>query len=267
MQIAAILPSMVEIAHAAAEAIMDIYLSPQAKEREPTAAKVDGSPVTRADLAAHTLITSALRALPEPLPVVSEEDAASHAFRAACGRFWLVDPLDGTREFMAGKDEFTVNIALIEGSSPVAGVVAAPALGMIYYGAPGHGAWREGPDGHRRLTVSRPALHEPLRVIASRSHLDPFTERYLAQLGPHSLLQAGSSLKFCRIAEGSADLYPRFGPTCEWDVAAGHAVLRAAGGQVVALDGRPLAYGKADVTNPPFIATGGDIPAMETNLP
>lgn len=250
-----LLETMVDIARAAGDAIMGVYGAQCAPHACDAYRKQDGSPVTEADMLAHDLITSQLRALKGNLVVVSEEDPSSHPHRTSSGSFWLVDPLDGTKEFLSRTGEFTVNIALIEQGSAVAGVVVAPAAGLTYWGAPGVGAWRDAGAGPIPLAVDPGGARTQLRVIASRSHLDDDTRAYLRTLGAHTLVQAGSSLKFCRIAEGSADLYPRFGPTCEWDVAAAHAVLEAAGGQVTCLDGLPLRYGKSSVVNPPFIAT------------
>jgi 3'(2'), 5'-bisphosphate nucleotidase len=171
-----------------------------------------------------------------------------------------VDPLDGTKEYIAGRAEFTVNIALIEEGRPVVGVVAAPALGFVYAGVPGAGAWRDSGYGPQKIEVSPLSSDSPLRVVASRSHFDAATQAYLAKLGPHLFLHAGSSLKFCRVAEGAADLYPRLSPTCEWDTAAAQAVLEGAGGQVACMDGSPLRYGKPAPLNPPFIAIGKGVP-------
>ena len=216
--------------------------------------KPDGSPVTRADLSAHRALVAGLAALTPDIPVVSEEDAKSHSRRLPRGRYWLVDPLDGTREFLARNGEFTLNIALVEDGQPTLGVVSAPALDEVFWGGRGLGA-------HRRSGASIAAIHvapapaaRAWRAVASRSHMDDDTRAYLRRLIPYELLRAGSSLKFCRIAEGSADVYPRLGPTCEWDTAAAQAILEAAGGVVLQLDGAPLQYGKTDVLNPGFVA-------------
>jgi 3'(2'), 5'-bisphosphate nucleotidase len=248
---------MLRIAREAGAAIMDIYKAGTELCANGLAQKEDGSPLTRADMLAHQLIASGLAAVEGTLPVVSEEDSASLVHRTPHGRYWLIDPLDGTKEFLTRSGEFTVNIALIENGVSVAGAIVAPALDLAYWGALEEGAWRDAGDGPQRLAVSTPAPQERLRVIASRSHLDEATREYLDSLGQHLFVQAGSSLKFCRVAEGSADLYPRFGPTCEWDVAAAQAILEAAGGRVVCLDGAPLRYGKRDILNPPFVAFGG----------
>lgn len=224
--------------------------------------KRDGSPVTQADLQADRCIRTRLAALLPGLSVVTEETAQSHAL--ADGRFILVDPLDGTREFIAGRPEFTVNIALIEDGAPQAGAVYAPALEKLYIA--GEQAYfallasdRSMPslDALQPITASAVPAQD-WRAVVSRSHLDPSTQQWLDAMPIATHCAAGSSLKFCVIAEGGADVYPRFSPTMEWDTAAGHAVLAAAGGMVVGLDDAPLSYGKrqAGLFNPPFIAWG-----------
>lgn len=218
------------------------------------ATKHDGSPVTSADLAAHALILNGLNDLQTGFAVVSEEDQAQDRRPQDGAPFWLIDPLDGTREFVAGSDEFTVNIALVRHGRVEYGFVGVPALGQVFHGGMGLGAWRCDSEGVTRLFIGKRQAHE-LRVVASRSHLDDRTRAWIEALGPCTLVQAGSSLKFCRIAENRADVYPRFGPTCEWDTAAAHAVLEGAGGTVCQPDGTPLTYGKAEVLNPPFIAS------------
>ncbi|WP_232478577.1 3'(2'),5'-bisphosphate nucleotidase CysQ [Roseomonas rosulenta] len=242
------------IAQEAGARIMAFYGAAQVQ------AKDDGSPLTQADLAAHDVILAGLAAACPELPVVSEEDAA-RAGRAPEGPFILVDPLDGTREFISGNGEFTVNIALVDGGVPVAGVVHAPALGRLWIGALGAGAEATGPDGaaRRPIAVRAPAA-AGLVAVASRSHRDAQTEAFLAGLPISGLRSVGSSLKFCLVAEGEADVYPRFGPTMEWDTAAGQAVLEAAGGRVVCPDGAPFRYGKAgaDWRNGGFIAWGSE---------
>lgn len=227
--------------------------------------KSDASPVTLADQRAEAIVLAALaRDLPG-VPVVAEEaHAAGHLPGALGRRFVLVDPLDGTREFVAGNGDFTVNIGLVEDGRPVAGVVHAPMTGETFAGIVGVGAWRIGigADGcHTRRPIAAAAAGAAgLRVLSSRSHCDPATEALIARLPVACRDTAGSSLKFCRLAEGRADVYPRFGRTMEWDTAAGEAVLVAAGGTVVGLDGRPLVYGggatATDFANPPFLALG-----------
>jgi len=197
-----------------------------------------------------------LTALTPDIPILSEESAnAPGEERKTWTRFWLVDPIDGTKDFTNRTGEFTVNIALIENGEPVMGVVTAPALGDAYWGIKGQGAWKREADGStRRLAVENPP--QAIRAVASKNHMNEDTRHFIQQLGEHQLVQAGSSLKFCRIAEGQADIYPRLGPTCEWDTGAAHAVLVAAGGKVTQLDGTPLAYGKEEVLNPYFVASG-----------
>ena len=225
-------------------------------------AKTDASPVTEADWRAEALITPALQVLLPGVPVLAEEAAAAGLAPAAAGlgeRFWLVDPLDGTREFVQRNGEFTVNVALIEQGRPVLGVVLAPALGQLYAGATGLGAFTQfGSDaGTRRAIECRRPPAEGLTVLASRSHGDQAAlNAFLADQSVARIRQAGSSLKLCLLAAGEADLYPRFGRTMEWDIAAGQAVLEAAGGRVEDLQGQPLRYGKPGFENPDFLAWG-----------
>ncbi len=222
--------------------------------------KADSSPVTEADEAAERLILPALRALVPDIPVIAEEAVAAGRIETITGdRFWLVDPLDGTKEFIARNDEFTVNIALIEAGRPVLGVVYAPALETMYSGAgPGTAEVAKGSEPGRAI-AARATPQDGAVVVSSRSHGD---REQLAELTGRMKIAghrtAGSSLKFCLVAAGEADIYPRYGPTCEWDTAAGHAVLAAAGGSVRTLDGAELSYAKADFLNPQFIARGLD---------
>jgi 3'(2'), 5'-bisphosphate nucleotidase len=220
--------------------------------------KPDDSPLTEADLRSQRLIEAALRSLTPGLPVLSEEATrVPFAERALWRRYWLVDPLDGTREFLARNGEFTVNIALVEGHTPVLGVVHVPVSDLSYEGVPGEGAWRRS-DGStaQPIRVAVPA-RAPVRVVGSRAHRGDSLQGFLARLGPHQLLAVGSARKFCLIAEGAADVYPRLGATSEWDTAAGQAVVTAAGGAVVQLDGRPLRYNtREELLNPYFIAYG-----------
>lgn len=224
--------------------------------------KEDGSPVTEADRHAEALILDALRRLPERWPVVAEEAASQGDLPATGERFWLVDPLDGTREFIAGNGEYTVNIALVETGEPTLGVVFAPALARAYLGLTGAGAGAWCDEGEGRAAVRRPirARVPPASgavAALSRRHGDASrTERWLAAERVHERVHAGSSLKFGLLAAGQADVYPRFGRTMEWDTAAGHAVLAAAGGSVCDLEGRPLRYGKPGHENPDFVARG-----------
>ncbi len=219
--------------------------------------KADASPVTAADEQAERLILAALAELAPGLPVVAEESvAAGRLPDISGGRFFLVDPLDGTREFISRNGEFTVNIARIEAGRPTLGVVHLPALGETYW-SPGDGtAWRRRAGGAPQRIVCRKPAADGLVVVASRSHRDAKTDDYLAQFHVKQLISAGSSLKLCRLAEGAADMYPRLGRTMEWDIAAGHAVLLGAGGTVTTLDGTPLGYGKPGLDNPHFVARG-----------
>jgi len=217
--------------------------------------KSDESPLTEADMASHHLIVAGLEKMKPRFPILSEESAdIPWSERKRWRTFWLVDPIDGTKEFINRSGEFTVNIALIHEGRPVAGVVTAPALGQEFWGIMGEGAWMREKGGVRSLHVVVPPREK--RVVASKSHLNDETRSFIDEMGPHRLVQAGSSLKFCRIAEGRADIYPRRGPTCEWDTAAAQAVLEAAGGRVRTFDGDPLQYGKEDVLNPYFVAAG-----------
>lgn len=245
---------LLQLAKIAGERIMDIYNAKDIGQR----LKDDQSPVTLADLAAHNCLAPALKQLAD-WPVVSEEDAASLAFRTSASRFWLIDPLDGTKEFIAKNDEFTVNIALIDQGRSVLGVVYAPALALLYWGGPGLGAYRVQDGRTQAISVAQYASKQKqtqtCRVVASKSHLNAATQKFIDKLGSVSLIQAGSSLKFCRVAEGAADIYPRLAPTCEWDTAAAQAVLEGAGGVVVDAHTRePLCYGKSEVLNQSFIA-------------
>ncbi|HEY8518495.1 MAG TPA: 3'(2'),5'-bisphosphate nucleotidase CysQ [Gammaproteobacteria bacterium] len=247
------LDAVCTIARAAGAAILEVYrtdFSVQLKE--------DRSPLTEADRAAHTLIVERLRALTPDLPVLSEEsEGVDAATRRQWARYWLVDPLDGTKEFLKRNGEFTVNIALVEDHRAVLGVVYAPALDRLYYGSVGRGAFREDAGGPPRpIKVRRPAPERP-RVVGSRSHPSGELGTYLAALGPHEIKPMGSSLKICLVAEGAADIYPRFGPTSEWDTAAAQAVLESAGGSMIDLAGQPLRYNlKDDLLNPHFLAFG-----------
>lgn len=211
--------------------------------------KDDKSPVTEADQRAEAMIIAAVLAEVPDWSVVAEEAAAAGDLPGDLTEyFWLIDPLDGTKEFIKGGTDFTVNIGLIKGDTPVLGIVYAPARGRMFYGATGFGAFEADVSGNvigkaRPLNVAK-ADPSALNVVASKSHRDEQTDAYLAQKNVGKLVSAGSSLKFCLVASGEADLYPRFGPTCEWDTAAGHAVVKAAGGRVTKPDGTPFVYAK-----------------------
>jgi 3'(2'), 5'-bisphosphate nucleotidase len=219
--------------------------------------KTDGSPLTAADEAAEALILAGLAQLAPDVPVVSEEQAGRNIPLARDASYALVDPLDGTKEFIAGRDEYTINIAIVSGGVPVLGIVAAPALGLAWRGIAGHGADRVAlsiPAGNPTAIRARPRPSTGLVATVSRSHLEARTEAFLATLPRVTRSSSGSALKFCRLAEGTADVYPRLAPTHEWDVAAGHAVLAAAGGKVITPQGAPLRYGDGDFRIPGFIA-------------
>jgi 3'(2'), 5'-bisphosphate nucleotidase len=221
------------------------------------AVKADASPVTAADEAGEAVILAGLRELTPGVPIVAEEAMAKGEIPdVGQGPFWLVDPLDGTKEFISKNGEFTVNIGLIEGRQPILGVVLAPAKGLAWWGSMGQGACRREGGAVSQIRV-RPRPAQAAVAVASRSHRDAETDAWLAVEGITDTVSAGSSLKFCLVAGGKADVYPRFGPTMEWDTAAGHAVLLAAGGRVSTVAGEPFRYAKPGFKNPGFIAEGG----------
>jgi len=236
------------IALKAGEVIMEVYGRPDFTAR----AKADSSPVTEADEAADAVIRAELALALPGVPVVTEEQAASHAIRAE--RFIIVDPLDGTKEFVQRRGDFTVNIALVDNGVPIRGVVYAPAQGRLFYTLADGSSVEELADGARRpMRVSQPD-NAALRVVASKSHRDAATDDYINRYAVADAKSAGSSLKFCLVASGEADFYPRLGRTMEWDTAAGHAVVLGAGGQVLRFDDhRPLTYGKPGYENPFFL--------------
>ena len=249
---------VIAVARAAAAEILAIYQSEFAVRH-----KDDRSPLTAADLAAHHCIVDGLRRLTPDIPVLSEESAGiTTAQRRGWSTLWLVDPLDGTREFVKRNGEFTVNIALIEHGVTTYGVVQAPVTGALWHGGQRDGAFRrDGDGGDQTLRVRAPAT-APLRVAASRSHRDERTALFIERMGEIEPIGLGSSLKFCRLAEGGIDVYPRFGPTSEWDTAAAQAVLEGAGGAVLDLQGRPFRYNQRDtLLNGEFVAIG------DTTLP
>jgi 3'(2'), 5'-bisphosphate nucleotidase len=245
-----------QIALEAGQRILAVYRQPFDVDH-----KHDGSPLTAADRAAHEVIVAGLQRLSPGVPVLSEESATiEYRGRAGWRRFWLVDPLDGTREFVNRNGEFTVNIALIEDGQPVLGVVVVPVTGVVYLGQRGRGAWKE-TGGARAPIRARPYRGGRATVVASRSHRGEHVDRFLARLeareGAYDTTSLGSSLKLCRVAEGAADVYPRLGPTSEWDTAAAQCVVEAAGGRVTDLHGAALRYNKPDILNPWFLVTGG----------
>jgi 3'(2'), 5'-bisphosphate nucleotidase len=247
-----------EIARKAGAAIMDIYDGDHKVEY-----KDDKSPLTAADKASHEVIAAGLEKHFSEIPILSEEGAdIPYEERKNWKRFWLVDPLDGTKEFIKRNGEFTVNIALIEGQQPVLGVVYVPAQDKLYYGVVGQGAFVEESEVRgqssevKEIQVRKPDPEVGLTVVMSRSHPSPELEAYLKDLKIGQALPVGSSLKLCVVAEGKADLYPRLGPTMEWDTAAGHALALAAGGTVKTPEGKPLFYNKENLLNPYFIVNG-----------
>jgi 3'(2'), 5'-bisphosphate nucleotidase len=242
------------VAVSAGDAVAKIYSRAAAPD---VSYKADDSPLTAADLASHWVIVSGLQGLSPEFPVLSEEGAERpYESRQGWRRFWLVDPLDGTKEFIRRNGEFTVNIALIEDGVPVLGVVHAPVLGRTYSGVRGEGAWRRDGDAAPVRIDACGTGDGELAVVASRSHPGPLLAGFLDRLPEHRLVSMGSSLKLCLVAEGTADVYPRLGPTMEWDTAAAHAVVSAAGGEVLDFEGRPLEYNKENLLNPHFIVLG-----------
>jgi 3'(2'), 5'-bisphosphate nucleotidase len=248
-----LLDAACEIARDAGRAILEVY----GRDDFAVARKSDDSPLTEADQVAHRIITGALAKLDRGLPILSEESQpAEHATRRSWRRYWLVDPLDGTKEFLKRNGEFTVNIALVDEQRAVLGAVHAPVLDRMYSGLVGLGAWRSDAGAAPRPIAVRAAA-APLRVVGSRSHPTPELAQYLAGLPAHEITDMGSSLKICLVAEGAADIYPRLGPTSEWDTAAAQAILESAGGRMIDLAGRPLRYNsKDDLLNPHFLAFG-----------
>ena len=251
MHYSSILPDVIKIADEASEKVLHIYQSDFKVNY-----KEDHSPITAADIASHDIIVKGLRQISRDIPILSEEGAEiPWEERKKWRRFWLIDPIDGTKDFTQRTGEFTVNIAMIEDGEPVMGVVTAPALKEAFWGIRGEGAHMRDRTGRvHRIRVAEPK--DTLRVVASKNHLNEETRAFIEALGSHETVQAGSSLKFCRIAEGHADIYPRMAPTSEWDTAAAHAVLVAAGGKVQTPEGQPLVYGKENILNPNFIAAG-----------
>lgn len=250
--------NVIDLARQAGDAILAVYNGPDFDVE----AKADASPLTAADRASHRLIEDGLRRLTPEIPLLSEEGRdIPFAERQGWDRFWLVDPLDGTKEFIKRNGEFTVNIALIEHGRPVWGVIMAPALDATYVGVVGEGAWMEAEGGSRQsLRVREPAAGEGHAVVKSRSHPSGELAAFLDTIQVADSVPVGSSLKFCAVAEGRATLYPRFGPTMEWDTAAGQAIVEAAGGRVVLAEdsAEPLRYNKESLLNPYFIVGGAD---------
>jgi 3'(2'), 5'-bisphosphate nucleotidase len=249
-----LLPQVVQIARQAGEAVMRVY----AEVNPAVEYKRDKSPLTQADLASHRIIDEGLMRIAPQWPVLSEESKEiPFDQRRGWQRFWLVDPLDGTKEFLKHNGEFTVNIALMEEGRPILGVVYAPAMDLMYYAARGAGAWKAEGGSVEAIRISR-AAHGRTRVVTSRSHasIEDNLGQYTSGDEACDFVTMGSSLKFCLVAEGAADLYPRTGPTMEWDTAAAQCVVEQAGGTVTDLEGNPMLYNKPVLLNPGFIARG-----------
>jgi len=241
-----------ELTVQAGKRIMDIYHNGAA-----VTWKEDASPLTAADEASHDFLVQSLKSLLPETAVVSEESDDVTNGSVDTGRsFWLVDPLDGTKEFLKGTNEFTVNIALIEAGSPLLGVIYAPALSLTYYGARNLGSWRQAGDLPATRISTRPAVSSHLTVVASKDHVGPLVGAMLERLTNPQLQSMGSSLKFCLVAEGKADIYLRDLPTMEWDTAAAQCIVEAAGGGVYSPDGKPLLYGKPGLKNPAIMTVG-----------
>lgn len=249
-----LLEGVLAVSSEAAHEIMDVYRSEFAVQ-----SKSDRTPLTQADMRAHKAICTGLRELDDSIPVLSEESAAvSYQERGAWSRYWLVDPLDGTREFIKRNDEFTVNIALIEDHAPVLGVVTVPAAGAVYYACRGGGAFRKDGTSPARPIHTRVTRPKHVSMAGSRSHGTPEQERFTMALGDSAeIIAIGSALKFCLVAEGKVDIYPRFGPTSEWDTAAAQCVVEEAGGRVLTLELEPLRYNTGEsLINPHFLVIG-----------
>ena len=246
------LEAVCNIARAAGRRILEVYERDFKVEH-----KEDRSPLTEADRASHEIISARLQALTPEVPVLSEESAREdYEKRADWRRFWLVDPLDGTKEFINRNGEFTVNIALIEDQRPMLGVVYVPVTSLTYFACAGRNAFKQRGENEAQVIRARTYDGGKPIVVASRSHAGKETAAFLADIGAHDVVSMGSSLKFCLVAEGAADVYPRLGPTMEWDTAAAQCVVETAGGRVTDLERRPLVYNKPDLHNPWFLVSG-----------
>ena len=259
-----LLEQVLALAREAGRRILDVYERAYMVET-----KDDASPVTEADMAAHEVIVDGLQSLPHAWPVLSEESVdIPFSARARWDTYWLVDPLDGTREFIKRNGEFTVNIALIHDHEPVLGVVYVPVKDLFYYAARGLGAWRREDDRPARRIHVRRAGQGPVIIAGSRSHASPRLQEFVRNVGEAELVSMGSSLKSCLVAEGRADVYPRLGPTSEWDTAAAQCVVEEAGGHVTDLQGRRLLYNtKESLLNPEFLVFGDDSVGWRGYLP
>jgi 3'(2'), 5'-bisphosphate nucleotidase len=253
MHLENLIEPVVALATEAGQAILEVYATDFGVQ-----AKSDESPLTQADLASHRRIAAGLRSLTPEIPIISEEDGLPpFEERKHWPRYWLIDPLDGTKEFVNRNGEFTVNIALIDAHRPVFGVVHVPVQQKTYVGCEGRGAELRAGDTPAVAIRVADRSAQPVRVVGSRSHRGASLDAYLERLGESDMVPMGSSLKFCVVAEGGADIYPRLGPTSEWDTAAAQAVVEQAGGQVLRLDGKPLSYNeKEEILNPFFMVVG-----------
>ena len=250
LDLQALLPDLIAVSQRAGDAILEVY-----GQNFSVTHKADDSPLTQADLASHVIIRDTLAKLTPDVPLLSEESAdIDFQTRSGWRQYWLVDPLDGTKEFVNRNGEFTVNIALIRNHQPVCGIVHVPVSGVTYTGIANDGARRYAAGQEPVAIKVRQPCPSPIVVVGSRSHANPRLEQHLASLGDYELVSMGSSLKFCLLAEGNADFYPRLGPTSEWDTAAAHAVVTAAGGRIIKLNGEPLEYNrKESLLNPEFL--------------
>ena len=255
MDLKALVEPVVAMAREAGDAILEVYATDFDVQN-----KADESPLTQADLASHRCIVAGLKALTPDVPIISEEEGLpDFETRSSWSTYWLIDPLDGTKEFINRNGEFTVNIALISNHRPVLGVVYVPVQNKTYIGCEGLGSELRDENGSAQAIHVASNSASPVRVVGSRSHRGASLDAYLEKLGEHDMVPMGSSLKFCVIAEGGADVYPRLGPTSEWDTAAAQAVVEQAGGAVLELDGKPLSYNKKeDILNPHFVVVGAD---------
>ena len=253
MNLKDLIEPVVALAVEAGNAILEVYATDFDVQ-----SKDDTSPLTQADLASHRSIVAGLEALSPEIPIISEESGLPEfEERSSWQRYWLIDPLDGTKEFVNRNGEFTVNIALIEQGRPVLGIVHVPVQEKTYIGCEGHGAERREAGSEATDIRVAEASSSPVRIVGSRSHRGSSLDAFLARLGDTDMVPMGSSLKFCTVAEGNADVYPRLGPTSEWDTAAAQAVVEQAGGSVLELDGKPLSYNqKPEILNPYFVVIG-----------